>query len=183
MPDLPPTRMVSFTPRKQSVLNEQPAKTLKVCEMRLSKQPKLAGIKHLNQLERVLARNEWADPAIHEGLMLDTDNCVIEGTMSNVFIVKGGKILTPDLTSSGVDGIVRQAVLKQARKADYDISIQKISLVEVVEADEIFMTNSLMPVWFVDAVQLEDMRITKKPGFFSNWALKTISDEIERQSK
>ena len=57
-----------------------------LCRIRLATQPALAGIKQLNRLENVLARAEWSDPSITEGLLCDADDNVIGGTMSNLFI-------------------------------------------------------------------------------------------------
>jgi len=62
---------------------------VRICDFRLGFNPKLAGIKHLNRLEQVLARNEWTDMGIAEGLMLDQNDNIIEGTMSNIFMVQG----------------------------------------------------------------------------------------------
>src|SRR5699024_7671205 len=64
--------------------------TLRICLTPLGHNPFLAGMKHLNRLEQVLARSEWDDPMIPEGLMLDSQKQVIAGTMSNLFIVSGG---------------------------------------------------------------------------------------------
>jgi 4-amino-4-deoxychorismate lyase len=75
---------------------------LRVCQTPLACNPALAGIKHLNRLEQVLARAEWDDPAIHEGLMCDLDGRVKEGTMSNLFWVEDSQLFTPDLSRCGV---------------------------------------------------------------------------------
>ena len=71
---------------------------VRVCAARLGASPGLVGLKHLNRLEQVMARAEWDDPSIAEGLMLDAAGHVIEGTMSNLFAVIGGRLVTPDLT-------------------------------------------------------------------------------------
>jgi 4-amino-4-deoxychorismate lyase len=113
---------------------------VRLCETRLGLQPKLAGAKHLNRLEQVLARAEWSDPAIHEGLMQDSDGRVIEGVMSNLFVVKHGEVATPDLARCGVAGVTRGLLLESARVAD-------ISLEEVRDADELFLSNSLIGLW------------------------------------
>jgi 4-amino-4-deoxychorismate lyase len=111
-----------------------------LCETRLGLQPRLAGVKHLNRLEQVLARGEWSDPAIAEGLMLDSDARVIEGVMSNLFVVKDSEVVTPDLTRCGVAGVMRGLLAESARIADLTLS-------EVRGADELFMTNSLIGLW------------------------------------
>ena len=74
---------------------------LRFCEQTLSVNSRLAGIKHLNRLEQVLARNEWDDPDIAEGIMSDDDGNIIEGTMSNIFIVEGDTLFTPVVTRAG----------------------------------------------------------------------------------
>ena len=117
-----------------------------LCTTRLARQPSLAGIKHLNRLEQVLARNEWDDESIQEGLLLDTDNWLIEGTMSNIFLAKGGQLKTPDLSQCGVAGIMRSVVIDQAKSDGLNVEICQISEAELKTADEIFMTNSLFEV-------------------------------------
>lgn len=81
------------------------------CDIRLAQQPALAGIKHLNRLEQVMARMEWNDPAIHEGLMLDTDERVVCATAGNVFARFGERWLTPPVDRSGVAGVMREWLL------------------------------------------------------------------------
>ena len=81
------------------------------CDTRLALQPALAGIKHLNRLEQVMARMEWNAPSIHEGLMLDTDERVICATAGNVFARIGGRWLTPPVDRCGVAGVMREWLL------------------------------------------------------------------------
>lgn len=120
---------------------------LRVCQTPLACNPVLAGIKHLNRLEQVLARAEWDDAAIHEGLMCDLDGQVKEGTMSNLFWVEEGRLFTPDLSRCGVAGVMRGQVMAMAR--DLGITVQTADILpeELVQMDEIFMTNSLVGIW------------------------------------
>lgn len=118
-----------------------------VCDTRLSRNPALAGIKHLNRLEQILARSEWDTPDIAEGLMLDTEGCVIEGTAANVFVVKEGVAATPDLTQCGVEGIMRALVLEHLDRLGIPCEVRAMGLEAVKSADEIFLTNSLIGVW------------------------------------
>ncbi len=123
--------------------------TVRVCQTRIAAQPRLAGMKTLNRLEQVLARAEWTDPAIFEGLQLAADEHVICGTMSNVFIVTAGQVATPALTQGGVAGIMRQEVLSVLAAHETDCAVRNISLAELKAADEVFLTNSqfgLLPV-------------------------------------
>lgn len=85
--------------------------TLRWCRTPLAIQPALAGIKHLNRLEQVLARAEWSDPDVHEGLMCDTDGRVVCATAGNVFALVDGRWLTPSVARCGVAGITREWLL------------------------------------------------------------------------
>jgi 4-amino-4-deoxychorismate lyase len=105
---------------------------------------RLAGIKHLNRLEQVLARQEWDDPNIPEGLMLDEYQHVIEGTQSNLFLLQGETLLTPKLTHAGVAGVVRDLVLDNARELGLEALEADIPVNQITEADALFVTNSLL---------------------------------------
>ena len=120
---------------------------LRLCETRLGMNPALAGLKHLNRLEQVLARNEWDDPSIAEGLMLDTAGHVVEGTMSNLFLVRSGCLLTPDLSHCGVSGVMRGHILDLARQAGIPTSIEPIFPERLETADEVFLCNSVIGIW------------------------------------
>ncbi len=80
---------------------------MRVCAIRLAEQPLLAGMKHLNRLEQVLARAEWDDPAIAEGVLCDSHGRVISATMANLFAVVDGVLLTPAVDRCGVAGVAR----------------------------------------------------------------------------
>jgi 4-amino-4-deoxychorismate lyase len=128
-------------------MNQTEGVAIRLCSTRLGHNTQLAGIKHLNRLEQVLARNEWDDPAIAEGLMLDHDGGVIEGTMSNVFIVENETLITPELSQCGVQGILRDHVLEIAEKLTIKCSVNTVSLAQVKSAQELFLTNSIIGVW------------------------------------
>lgn len=117
------------------------------CSTSLGRNPRLAGIKHLNRLEQVLARAEWADPAIAEGLMLDSEGLVIEGTMSNLFVENDGRLLTPRLDRAGVTGVVRALVLEQARAQGIICEERDLAPQDLLEADALFLTGSLIGIW------------------------------------
>ena len=124
----------------------------RICQTRMGRNELLAGIKHLNRLEQVMARREWDDAAIREGLMLDSGGRLIEGTMSNVFLVKDGVLLTPDLQSCGVAGIIRARVLELAEEHAIAASIQALDLSDLQQAEEVFVCNSLTGIWPVTGV-------------------------------
>lgn len=121
----------------------------------------LAGIKHLNRLEQILARNEWQDDNIFEGLMLSSHGRVVEGTMSNLFFIKSGKLYTPDLSNAGVAGIIRDVILEVAHSLKIPTNIAHINVAELNAADEIFITNSLLGAWPV--CQLEQQKFSVGP--------------------
>ena len=148
-----PTRLLSLHPYPQypSALQSQGIVT-RFCDQLLSINPSLAGIKHLNRLEQVLARAEWRDEAIQEGLMRDSNGHLIEGTMSNLFMVKNAVLYTPALTQSGIAGIVRQLVLEFAEQISLPVSIQSLNKDQLLQADEVFVTNSVIGIWPVKQI-------------------------------
>ena len=119
------------------------------CRTRLARQPLLAGLKTLNRLEQVLARAEWSGSAIFEGLTLDTEGAVICGTMSNLFIVTDGQIITPSLENAGVAGVMRRHLLDCLDMAGRSADVRELTVADVEQADEVFLSNSqfgLLPV-------------------------------------
>ena len=133
----------------------------RVCQLRLSQQPHLAGIKHLNRLENVLAASEWDDAAIAEGLLMDMENNVIEGTRSNLFLVAQGSLITPDVSRCGVAGVQRERVMAWANQHDLPLQVRHVSLDEVLHADELFVVNSVIGLWPIR--ELEQQRWTDFP--------------------
>jgi 4-amino-4-deoxychorismate lyase len=126
---------------------------VRLCRQRLGHNPALAGIKHLNRLEQVLARGEWDDPGILEGLLLDGDDRLVEGTMSNLFLVRGQVLMTPDLTRCGVAGILRSVVMELAARESIPVEVRALGLDDLREAEEVFLTNSIIGIWPVSAVE------------------------------
>ncbi|MCF6282308.1 MAG: aminodeoxychorismate lyase [Candidatus Polarisedimenticolaceae bacterium] len=116
---------------------------LRLCQTRLGSNPSLAGIKHLNRLEQVLARREWSDPEIAEGLMLDGNGQVIEATQSNLFLLYDGQLVTPDLSCCGVAGTVRRLVMEVAQEQAIPLEISAVTLQQVRQADALFLTNAI----------------------------------------
>ena len=123
------------------------------CETRLAEQPALAGLKHLNRLEQVLARAEWQDAECAEGLMRDSSGRVIEGVYSNLFLVVAGRLISADLSRCGVAGVMRAEILQQAQSLGLPIELRDISFDELLGADEVFLCNSLYGIWPVRALQ------------------------------
>lgn len=120
---------------------------VRLCELRLAEQPRLAGLKHLNRLEQVLARAEWQDPDIAEGLMLDAHGRLVGGTMSNVFVVVGGRLVTPALDRAGIRGVMRSALLDAFAEAGEVVVARDLWPEELATASEVFLSNALIGVW------------------------------------
>lgn len=116
---------------------------VRICSLRLGWQPRLAGIKHLNRLENVLARAEWNTPDIQEGLLLDQAERVISGVMSNLFIWQGGRLLTPRLDQCGVAGVARARLMRAAKAQGIAVEEAILSLQDVFDAEEVMLTNSV----------------------------------------
>jgi len=151
-PGAVPRRILQGNPQaRYPGVNAEHGVRLFPCVTRLSSQPLLAGLKHLNRLEQVLARAEWQGPECAEGLMLDLDGRVIEGVFSNVFIVRDGVLLTADLRRCGVAGVMRGELLFQAKSLGIPTEITDISLEQLQQADEVFVCNSVYGIWPVNA--------------------------------
>ncbi|MGR9105342.1 MAG: aminodeoxychorismate lyase [Gammaproteobacteria bacterium] len=143
-----PTRVLSIHPRPEFPADYQTSGIRMIlCRNRLGINPSLAGLKHMNRLEQILARAEWDDPQIQEGLMLDSEGNVIEGTMTNLFLVRSALLTTPDLSGCGVAGIMRSQVLEVARTEGLAAQIKKVAVDDLLEADEVFVTNSVIGLW------------------------------------
>ena len=150
-----PTRIVSSHPWPPfPPPNRTEGIALRVCRTRLSINTRLAGLKHLNRLEQVLAVNEIDDPRFSEGLMLDTEGVVVEGTMSNLFYVVGGRLRTPELSRCGVHGIIRAEILDWARShLDEPVELTRDKPETVLESEECFVCNSLIGIWPVREIE------------------------------
>jgi 4-amino-4-deoxychorismate lyase len=145
---------------------------VRVCATRLAFQPRLAGIKHLNRLEQVLARAEWDDPAVGEGLMLDAEDGLVCGTMSNVFLLEDERLVTPALDRCGVAGVQRQRVLDWASRQGMPTRVERIPRARLRTARGLLLTNSVIGVRWVDRV--DDAALTGRPDFFlalATWLL------------
>jgi 4-amino-4-deoxychorismate lyase len=136
---------------------------VRLCRTRLGLNPSLAGMKHLNRLEQVLARAEWSDESVAEGLMLDPAGNLVEGTMSNLFLVVGGGLLTPALEHAGVAGVMRRKVLEIADELGIPREIGQVSLERLDQADALFLTNSLIGIWPVRRLEQRPLAIEPIP--------------------
>ena len=143
-----PTRIVSVAPAPTYPAEyARQGIRVQVCKVRLSHQLLLAGIKHLNRLENVLAASEWQAQDIPEGLMSDISGNVISGTRSNLFMLRGNILYTPNLSRCGVSGVQRDRVIDWARQHGVECKAVDFRMEELVLADEIFLVNSVFGLW------------------------------------
>jgi 4-amino-4-deoxychorismate lyase len=145
----------------------------RVCSTRLAVQPKLAGIKHLNRLEYVLARAEWRDADIVEGVLLDTQDRVVEGISTNLFGVWQGRLATPALDGCGVAGTLRAAMLEYLAKRGVACDVRTITQAELAVAQELFLCNSVAGIWPVRKLGEQEYAV----GAQTRW-LQSQLDEI-----
>jgi 4-amino-4-deoxychorismate lyase len=119
---------------------------LYICDQQVSINESLAGLKHLNRLENVLARNEWDDKAANfiDGLMFNADQEVIEGTMSNLFAIRDNQVFTPALDRSGVRGVMRDVIMQKVTENKLPFMEKRLTIEDLLAMDELFITNSLI---------------------------------------
>ena len=126
------------------------------CQHRLSENPLLAGIKHLNRLDQVLASTEL-DDSVAEGLMLDQQGQVIEGTKSNILLFKNHEIVSPITTSCGVDGVARSFIFDNLSTLGAQGRFEHIKPEQISEFDGMAIVNSVLGIWpvrMLDGVEL-----------------------------
>lgn len=117
-----------------------------LCQTRLGDNPQLAGLKHTDRALYLLARKEWGHK-YSEGLMLDQSGNVIEGTISNVFVVKNNSVYTPLLDRCGVAGVMRNRIIQNLEESGTGVAQEALSVDNLMSADEVFLSNSVMGIW------------------------------------
>jgi len=158
-PAAPPTRAMSLFPWPEYPAScQRTGIKVQFCRTPISRHPILAGLKHLNRLEQILARQELSRDAT-EGLMLDEQGDIIEGTMTNLFMVSAGSLYTPDLSLSGVAGVMRDMVLEHAHLKKIPYQISSLKPQTILKADEVFLTNSLIGIWPVQMIDQQHFSV------------------------
>lgn len=141
--NLTPTRVLSlYAPVPQ----DSPAIEIRWCNTRLARNGLLAGMKHLNRLEQVLAQTECAATECAEGLMLDTEGELVCATSANVFAVIDGVLVTPDLRFSGVLGVMRKNVIAAAGRLGIAVEERALWPAELEMASEMLLTNAVRAI-------------------------------------
>lgn len=132
---------------------------VRICATPVGSNPVLAGLKTLNRLESVLARSEWNDARIWEGLMRDTDGHLVCGTMSNLFVRRGSSLTTPLLDRCGIAGVMRRWVFERGAGLSLEVREGRLTVEDLDEAAEVFMTNAVAGVVSVNVIQHGRRRI------------------------
>jgi 4-amino-4-deoxychorismate lyase len=172
------TRIISLhsLPKGSAAQSAIPVR-VRMCATTLGFNPGLAGLKTLNRLESVMARAEWRDARIWEGLMQDLDGNFVCGTMSNLFIKRGRFLLTPLLDRCGVAGVMRRWTLDTAAQLNLRALEGRIRWQDLQEAEEIFMTNALVGVKSVSLLQLRT-RFLRPSCFATAERLRALLDRL-----
>ena len=144
--------MLSASPPSRSGEAARHAR-VRLCATPLSINTRLAGLKTLNRLDTVLARAEWRDARIWEGLMSDGEGGWVCGTMSNLFLVRGRVLLTPLLDRCGVAGVMRRWILGHAATLGLRPLERRIRWPELASADEVFMSNAVVGIRSVRTIE------------------------------
>lgn len=136
------------------------------CDTRLGLNSTLAGIKHLNRVEQIMARAEWNSTKIQEGIMLDIKGHVIEGTMTNLFYVKKKTLYTSPLKECGIAGIIRSWIIQS--QIQFPVFEEDFFQEDLFEADEVFVCNSVIGIWGIRKLEKCNYsvgKVTKKLQF------------------
>jgi len=152
-----PTRIVTFGSDPGSTARYQEAGVRVVsCRTPASCNSALAGLKTLTRLDSVLARSEFGAAHAEEGLMWTESGSAVGGTMSNLFLVEKGRLVTPALGNCGIRGVMRGLVLEAAASMGLSVEESNCGRQRVDEADELFLTNALIGLW---PVRSHDQRV------------------------
>ena len=149
-----PTRIVSRSTFPLHYLQwREQGISLALSPVALARNPLLAGLKHLNRLEQVLIRTHLDQTAADEALVLDTAGMLVECCAANLFWRKGKAVFTPDLSQAGVAGLMRRRVIELLADSGYRLHCVSELLETLADADEVLVSNALMPLLPVNIAQ------------------------------
>ena len=154
--DIKPVRAVIVSELQKVTFNK--SFCLEYCQSGYDSNPKLAGIKHCNRLEQVLAR---AGLKSDEGIMLDENHNVISVTQGNIYAIHGNTLITPKLDKCGVEGTRRDVILDLAKLLGIKVKVDTLSVKELGQADEVFISNSIIGIQSIS--QIGDISFGESP--------------------
>lgn len=153
--DMTPNVVLSYHSLPGDIARVQRGAILKRLTYRLLEHPVLAGLKHLNRLDQVLASRELSTE--DEGVLLNRDGWVIEGTKTNFLFSQGGNLYTPDLCGCGVEGVLRRYLLEQGQAHQVRVKVERIAAEQLAQFDGMAIMNSVLGICLVkqlDGVEL-----------------------------
>jgi 4-amino-4-deoxychorismate lyase len=172
------TRIVSLHPYPGGAAMRATSARVRVCATPLNTNPALAGLKTLNRLDSVLARTEWRDAQIWEGLMRDVEGNWICGTMSNLFLKRDDALMTPRLDRCGTAGVMRRWVMSMSRELRLRMIERRIRWEDLESADEVFMTNAVVGIRTVRSIEWPQVATL---GFRGAAVAKRLRELLEEQ--
>ena len=144
---------------------QQRGVSVRVAVTRLGENPALAGLKHCNRLEQILARAEPHEAGSAEALMLSRSGNLVSGTMTNLFLVDGPpespRLRTPAIDLCGVAGVMRRVVLREAARSGITATECMLWPADLAAATEVFLTNARLGIWPV--ARIEERTLTPGP--------------------
>lgn len=139
---------------------------IELAESTLITPSKFTQLKSLNALPYVMASIEKEERLFDDLLLLNDDQQLVEATSSNIFLVKKYELLTPPISSGCLNGVMRKRILQIASSVGLNSKESTISVDDLLEADEVFLTNSISGIRWVGAF--------RKKRYFHNWAKKLV---------
>jgi branched-chain amino acid aminotransferase len=180
--DIPPTLVVNiraFTPLPKAAYKK--GIKIKLFQERASLTSGLdQRLKSCNYLSNILIKKLSDGKDFMEGVVVDPDFGVTEGTTSNVFIVRQGVLKTPPVSPYVLEGITRKVVLEIAREHKIPFREERITIEDLLKADEVFITNTgieIVPVTQIDSQAIGNKRPGILTGFFHDEFLKCVEAE------
>ncbi|WP_456374581.1 aminodeoxychorismate lyase [Thiolapillus sp.] len=155
--DTPETRILSLFswdgPTSQTL-------KINIASTRLGLNPQLAGLKHLNRLEQVMARRELPSDC-QESILLDAQGRVVEGIAANLFLQQEDQLKTPLLDACGVAGVARQLIMNTARAMNMPVEEMRLQPQDLLQADGLYLSSSLMGICSVSAIQGQNWQASR----------------------
>ena len=143
-----------------------------ICEIKLSIQPALGGMKHLNRLEQVLASRELDSMDEDEGILFDAEDHLISSISANIFMEYRGQLITPRLDRSGVRGVMRSRILKFFKTR---CELRRISREMLDEASEVFLCSAVRGIIPVKRIDTNEYQIGPVTREFQAWLAESLS--------
>jgi 4-amino-4-deoxychorismate lyase len=140
-----------------------------VSAVRLGENPLLAGLKHLNRLEQVLAQQQAGVAGVSETLMRASTGHLICGSMSNLFLCEAAALITPGVDQCGVAGVMRGLVVDAAQALMLPLRIEAVPLERLQAAPAAFVTNVRLGLQAVDILEQRELAADGRVKKLQDW--------------